>query len=41
MISPFMIGHSYEALLDHFFGIHHNKILVPSSLLGGIGTQME
>jgi hypothetical protein len=36
-ITPLLTGHSYEALLDHFYGISHNKIMVPASLLGGVG----
>lgn len=40
-ITPLLTGHSYEALLDHFYNINHNKIMVPASLLGGVGEQLQ
>ncbi len=40
-VTPLLTGHSYEALLDHFFGIHYNKIMVPTRLLGNVGDQPE
>jgi len=34
VFSPLQTGYSYEALLDHFYGINSNKIKVPGNLLG-------
>ena len=40
-ITPLLTGHSYEALLDHFYNINHNKIMVPASLLGGVNENLQ
>ena len=41
LITPLQTGYSYEALLDHFYGINSNKIMVPGNLLGKDSTRLE
>ena len=41
LVTPLLTGHSYEALIDHFYGINLGTIQVPSKLLGREGNKME
>ena len=41
LVTPLMTPHSYEALLDHFYGINLTSIKVPQKLLGKEGSQLE
>jgi hypothetical protein len=41
MVTPMVTAHSYEALLDYFFGIELNKIFVPPHLLNKKSDKFE
>ena len=40
-VTPLLTGHSYEALLDHFYDIDLGSIRIPSKLLGKEGEELE
>jgi hypothetical protein len=33
-VTPFLTPHSYEGLIDHFYGIDLTRIRLPEKLLG-------
>lgn len=41
LITPFLCAHSYEGLIDHFYGIDLTRIKVPEKLLGKEGEALE
>lgn len=41
LVTPLLTGHSYEALIDHFYGIHLGSIKIPQKLLGKEGNKLE
>lgn len=40
-VTPLLTGHSYEALIDHFYGISLGTIRVPEKLLGKETDKVE
>jgi hypothetical protein len=41
LLTPLVTAHSYEALLDHYFGINLNCIMVPGNLLNHQSEKLE
>jgi hypothetical protein len=37
LVTPFLTAHTYEGLIDHFYGIDLARIKVPEKLLGKDG----